>query len=281
MRKYIYCLLFIPFLASTFNRGYGQNYDLSKPTTILNLPDILREVSDITAINSATIGCIQDEKGLLFKYSLKKGQITSQDSFYVNGDYEGIAMVKNDIYVLRSDGIILEIKNGVKGNRQVKTYATNIASNNNEGLCYDKKNDRLLISSKSRSSNSTKDKRMIYAFDLATKKLVQEPVFEIDILGIKNYLTTKYSLTDTVANSIKIKPSAIAIHPFSGKLYMLSASGYLLCVFNNGVLETAERLDPILFNKAEGITFLKNGDMVVSNEGQTGSATLLLFKNGK
>lgn len=278
MIKYIYYLLFIPIIGVTVHIGYAQSYDLDKPNTILYLPSILREVSDITAINSSTIGCIQDEKGLLFKYSLKKGQITSQDSFYVNGDYEGIAKVKNDIYVLRSDGAILEIENGVKGSVNVRIHTTNIPSNNNEGLCYDKKNDRLLISSKSRSSNGTKDKRMIYAFDLITKKLLEEPIFEIDILAIKNSLTTKFSLSDSASNSIRIKPSAIAIHPINGKLYMLSATGYLLCTFVNGAFEKAEMLSPLLFNKAEGITFLKNGDMIVSNEGQAGSATLLVFK---
>lgn len=35
-----------------------------------------------------------------------------------------------------------------------------------------------------------------------------------------------------------------------------------------GNLEYIEQLDPIMFNKAEGITFYDNGDMLITNEGQ-------------
>ena len=37
-------------------------------------------------------------------------------------------------------------------------------------------------------------------------------------------------------------------------------------------------LDPILFNKAEGLAFLPDGTMLVSNEAQHGKPTLLTFK---
>ncbi len=278
MKKYRPGLAAIFSFFLQLNIGFPQTYNLSSPDLKLVLPDILREISDISVVNPTTIACVQDEKGILFKYNVKKNCIATQDSFYVDGDYEGLAVVNKDVYILRADGILIELLNGLKTVENMKTYATGVPAINSEGLCYDKNKNRLLIACKSRSNNIDKDKRMIYAFDLEKKVLSPEPVFEINIPAIKTYLGQKYGLVDSVANAIKFKPSAIAIHPLNGKLYMLSASGKVLCIFNNGNLEYAERLDPLLFNKAEGISFKKNGDMFISNEGQLGKATLLMFK---
>lgn len=38
-----------------------------------------------------------------------------------------------------------------------------------------------------------------------------------------------------------------------------------------------ELLNPLVFNKPEGITFFENGDMMISNEGQHKKPTLLRF----
>jgi hypothetical protein len=38
-----------------------------------------------------------------------------------------------------------------------------------------------------------------------------------------------------------------------------------------------ERLNPDLFNQPEGITFMKNGDLFISNEGKKKSPTLVRF----
>ena len=69
------------------------------------------------------------------------------------------------------------------------------------------------------------------------------------------------------------------IHPLSGKLFLLSAPDHLLFIFKmTGELEHIEVLDQSIFNKPEGIAFLANGDMLISNEGQNKQPTLLRFK---
>ena len=45
----------------------------------------------------------------------------------------------------------------------------------------------------------------------------------------------------------------------------------------NGNLEHIEKLNPVLFNKAEGLSFYPNGDVLISNEGQAHQPTLLKF----
>lgn len=271
------------------NNATVTGYNLSKPDFSFILPDTLREISGLTDIDSVTFACIQDENGILFIYDLLKNEIQKQYSFSIDGDYEGITRVDSSMYILRSDGILFEISNYQSPTFKLTSYATGIPANNNEGLCYDPDNNRLLIASKGKIAKGPeyKDKRVIYGFDIKTKQLTEKPVFEFNLQNIKEYATTnKINLpTKTKKNGqitepfIKFMTSAIAIHPITKKLYLLSASDHLFFIFNptNGDIEHLELLNPDIFNKAEGITFLDNGDMIITNEGQNKNPTLLRF----
>ena len=61
---------------------------------------------------------------------------------------------------------------------------------------------------------------------------------------------------------------------------MLAATDHLLLVFTpEGKIVHLQKLDPAVFNQAEGLTFMENGDMLISNEGgEGGEPTLLRFK---
>jgi uncharacterized protein YjiK len=79
-------------------------------------------------------------------------------------------------------------------------------------------------------------------------------------------------------NSIECKPSAAAINPVNGKLYIIaSLSKTLLQCSVTGQLEAGYGLNPDHFPQPEGITFSPGGDLYISNEGVQGKATLLKF----
>lgn len=263
-------------------------YDLSRPDFSFVLPDTLREISGLTDIDSTTFACIQDENGILFIYDMFKNNIIRQYSFNIDGDYEGITRVDSLMFILRSDGTLFEISNYKSPNFKLTSFTTGIPANNNEGLCYDPDNNRLLIASKGKIAKGPeyKDKRVIYGFDLKTKKLTEKPVFEFDLSGIKQYASTNKIDIPTKTKKkgkitepfIKFMTSAITVHPITKKLYLISASDHLFFIFNiNGDIEHMEPLNPDIFNKAEGITFLDNGDMIITNEGQNKKPTLLRF----
>lgn len=267
-------------------RNYNPvGYDLSKPDKIDVLPGILHEISGITEIDNSTIASIQDENGVLVFYDLSKSRIKNQYIFHNDGDYEGIARTVNTIFVLRSDGILYEIPdyrtNEFAGNK----YKTEIPAKDNEGLCYYKNRNMLLIGPKSEIEGKKKSKRAIYGFSLETKKLLEKPVIKFDLEEIKDY-ATKHKLNLPVTKNkneksepnIELRTSDICIHPITNKLFLISGVEQILFVFDlTGALEYMEKLDPELFNQPEGITFLNNGDMLISNEGGPGKATLLRF----
>jgi len=267
-------------------RKYNSvGYDLSDPDKIDVLPGILHEISGITDIDISTIACIQDENGILVIYDLSKNIIRKYFVFHGDGDYEGIARAGNKIFVLRSDGVLYEIPKYDSAGYTDISYKTKIPAHDNEGLCYDKKNNMLLIGPKSNIDEKSKYKRAIYGFSLETKKLLDKPVIKFDLEAIKEYalnhklnLPVTYNKEKKSEPGIELRTSAIGIHPLTNKLFLISGIEQILYVFDlNGTLDYMEKLDPKLFNQPEGITFLNNGDMLISNEGGQGNATLLRF----
>lgn len=293
MHLHVKLLFFVLFALTSCESAKSQPnklipYTLTAPSERLELPDTLREISGITYLSDSTIACIQDENGIVFIYNFQQKTIQNQFSFHLDGDYEGIAKVDQTLYILRSDGMLFEIKNYLSSNFKMDAFATGIPIANNEGLCYDAKNDRLLIGCKSKLGKGPefKNLRVLYAFDLKTKKLGEKPLYEFNVEQIKHLakknnleLPVKTNKKGEVEPVIKFTTSEVAIHPISKHVYLLSSTDPMLFIFDSeGKLVTLELLDANLFNKAEGITFLPNGDMLISNEGQQHKPTLLRFK---
>lgn len=286
MFKFIY-ILFVCF-SILMNSSSRIGYDFSKPTLNDELPPILHEISGLAIIDSTSIACVQDEDGILFIYNIKSHKITQQHIFGLKGDYEGITLVNDLLYVLRSDGVLFEIKNYKSKKLKVKTYSTRVSAINNEGLCYDVINNRLLIGAKGKinKEQSNKNTRFIYAFDLKTKTLNQSPAFSFNtsdinvtakMLGI-SFPKKQNKKGESIEHGFKFNTSEISIHPITQQLYVLSATDHVLFVFNKtGNLEYVEQLNPIVFNKSEGLDFFMNGDILISNEGQAHKPTLLRF----
>ena len=264
-------------------------YNFKSPDAAIVLPDLLHEVSGITFLDSNTLACVQDENGILFFYDLRKKGITSQKGFSGKGDYEGITRVEDTIYVLRSDGTLYEIADFKSENATVTTFDTDIPSKDNEGLCFDRESNRLLIACKEKTGKGdlSKDNRYIFGFDLSSKKLTEDPVFTFDVDGLKEFAkannielplrNAKKGLA--VEPDLKFHASGIAIHPLTGRIYLLSADDHLLFIFDkSGIVGQIIRLNPALFYQPEGITFLENGDMLISSEGAgRGPAGLIRF----
>jgi hypothetical protein len=266
----------------------NKGYNLTSPDDSIILPDTLQEISGLTGINSTSFACIQDENGIIFIYDMIKNEITNYCNFSKKGDFEGIARVNKSMFVLRSDGVIFEVSDFESTDFETEKYETKIPSNDNEGLCYDPDNNRLLIACKGKigKKDENKDKRFIYAFNLKTKKLSEEPVFSFDLKTIRHFATknkinlptTKKKKGDKKEPILKFRTSEICIQPLTKKLFLLSADDHLLFIFNmKGKIERIEKINPDMFNQAEGLTFFENGDMLISNEGQDKYPTLLKF----
>jgi len=148
-------------------------------------------------------------------------------------------------------------------------YKNNLSAVNDvEGLCYDSKNNQLLLALKGQLHKKDKDCRQIFAFNLVTKQLSDKPVLKIcneDFEALGNM-------------KIKFRPSCLAIHPVSGQIYMVSAeASAILRMWPDGRIIDLANLNTTIFNQPEGITFSPEGTLYISNEGEFGTADIVKF----
>lgn len=285
MKNAVYFLI-----AGCFGLSFASStlfeYNFNSPSSTIQLPEILHEVSGLTVVNETTLACVQDEKGILFLYDIPSKSIKKTIDFHGDGDYEGIAPVGKDMYILRSDGMLFCVENYQSSNFKLDSIQTNIPTLDNEGLCYDKKNKQLLIGAKSKLGKTPEFKyiRAIYGLDLKTKKLSDSPVITLNTQEIVQFakdnniqMHTREGKTGNEPN-LKLKISGVYIHPKTQDVYVLSAADYYLFVLDpSGKLKMIHPLNRELFNKAEGIAIQKNGTIFISNEGQLNHPTILQF----
>jgi uncharacterized protein YjiK len=280
------CIAFISF------RHRKHDYKLAAPEKVYILPAVLHEISGITPLNENEIACVQDELGEIYIYDLRKEKITKEYKTGLVGDYEGITLAGNTLYLLRSDGVLVEYPDYHTPGMKTHEYFLNLPSSNNEGLCYDQRNYRLLIAAKIKpgKDKSTKDERYIYQFDLKTKIPDNKPIIRLNTEEIGAHaVNTGIPVPEKTDKKkgkkpapFNFRPSEIAVHPFNKNIYVLSANDKLLLIMDEkGSIKHLLPLDPVLFNKAEGLAFLADGTMLISNEGQKGEPTLLEFKYEK
>lgn len=223
------------------------------------LPEVLKEVSGIAYLDGNRFACVQDEEGAIFIYNVKDGKIEKRIPFAGPGDYEGITLNGGTAYVVRADGRLYEVPMG-GSKSSVKEFSTPLtAAHNVEGLFYDKSANRLLLAIKN-TDPGNKSYKGIYAFDLATHTFINEPVFKLEL---EHPLWANGSKKKSV-----VKPSALALHPITGDVYIVDGPSARLMVLDaSGNPKKAYSLGKD-YPQAEGITFSPSGNLFISNEGK-------------
>lgn len=232
-----------------------------------DLPAELREVSAIAYVDPKRFACVQDEEGSLYIFNTETNQIERKFRFAGKGDFEGLTLAESTAYVLRSDGVIFEIDNYNSDQAGVKQHATHLtAANDCEGLVWDKKQNRLLVTVKNAEGKAHSP---IYSFDLKAGKMAEQPAFTIDF----NHAVFEKS---GKKKDRRIRPSAIGIHPSTGELYVLEGTNpKLLIMDQNATPQKLVVLDKADFAQPEGLTFSPAGDLFISNEGVKSSGNIL------
>jgi uncharacterized protein YjiK len=286
-----FLLLGLIFCFSTLNSNCVANdqppfsYHLNDPDATFSMPSELKEISGLSLTgNAGMIAAVNDEKGIIYLLGKSDGQIKSRIEFRDEGDYEGIEIVGNDAWVCKSNGTLYHVENYEQPNPQVTSYKSFLSKENDvEGLAYDPVNNRLLIGCKGKGAvqpNAPLNKA-IYAFDLQTKTVSEQPAFLLTEPALKEFLAknggSKASklmedIFQPQEEALKFSPSAIAIHPKTGDVYIASAKGNTLLVLSAaGEILHIEHLKKSVHAQPEGICFDTDGTLYIANEGLDGS----------
>lgn len=280
MFKPIFFAFIALFSVALSAQSAARNYDYDAPQLIGDLPAELDEISGLSMApgHRYELLAIQDEVGKIYRINTKTGALLWAATFWKDGDYEAVEAVGEDIWVAKSTGTLYQVTNAGKTDQAVEKYNTHLTDENDvEGLAYDPLKNRLLLACKKDAKDDGNDKngRYIYSFDLATKTLSERPVFAIELEAVKNYLavcekTTQHEqLCDffLARDEYDLAPSAIAIHPVTGQLFITSSVGKVLMVLNSdGRIDHLERLDKDLYPQPEGLAFDTDGTLYISTE---------------
>jgi len=252
-------------------------YDLNKPMSNFSLPaEELRELSGLspTDSNGILLG-IADERGeIYFIDASKGGAVTRRILFRDKGDFEGVELVGQTIWALKSSGDLFAITDWNNIPPTVEQYKTFLKKSDDlEGLAYDPRRNALLLACKD-DPNSSVDRR-IYAFNLETRVLEENPVYQISPVSVNQYVP----YTDNEKRDY-FSPSGVAIHPITNDVYVISTSLKRIVVldYGTGRIKSVERLNKKMMPQPEGISFDKDGSLYIGSEGKEGLGRLLKFE---
>ncbi|HMQ50227.1 MAG TPA: SdiA-regulated domain-containing protein [Saprospiraceae bacterium] len=281
----------IPPQGITLEPGFHFPYNTGLPEHYFALPGKLEEVSGLSPSNkNGELLAVQDENGIVYKINASTGEVLEEITFWKDGDYEGVEAVGDKIYVVKSSGTLYEISPEKGQEPLVEKYNFFLNEENDvEGLAYDPKNNRLLLACKAKAGQEAtyKKQKGIYAFDLSTKTLSESPVFLISTEMVGQYLDTQPALEkleklteffDPTNADFGFSPSAIAIHPMTGEIYVLSSSGKVLLVMNvQGTVLHLEKLSKKEHAQPEGLCFSPDGTLYIANEGKGADAKIYSY----
>ena len=256
------------------SNGLLREYDFEpEHSTIIKLPESLKEISGLALISENELLTHNDEEGIIYKFNISSGEITGQFKIgdeKIEEDFEGIAAVKDSAYLVTSNGIIYKFFIPLKDERvDFVKFKTFLASGNDiEGICYDESKKSLLLACKNDPGKGFKQVRAVYTFNLNKMSLERKPRFLISLKELEE----KFNIGG-------FAPSGIEINPINNNFFIISANPEAILELSpDGEILNALKLSNKMYKQSEGITFLKNGFMVISDEGQKNPARIAIVK---
>ncbi|UOQ73073.1 SdiA-regulated domain-containing protein [Hymenobacter cellulosilyticus] len=257
-------------------------YDFSRPAATYPMPAELAELSGIALAGTTHITGVEDETGNLYEYNLSTKKVDRVIPFGGSGDYEDLARVGSDWFIMRSDGKLFRYAGG-----KTEEFETGLSfANETEGLTYDAASKTLLVACKAEpGAGLSYSQRAIYRLQPGTFKAEAKPAYVLDVDAIRNSSPAAEAEKSGKKGKKKssgksFSPSAVAVHPVTQHVFVLSAKqNGIVELDQNGQLLAAQPLPADLFPQAEGLAFAPNGDLYVATEAKDADQAMIhLFR---
>lgn len=263
-------LVFISFSCMQQKRVKNPpGYNLSAPVKY-TLSSILTEISGLAFYKGdpEMVYAQEDESGRVYQFDMNDPHLM-HTKFAGKGDYEDIAIAREQVIMLRSDGALFIFPFSELNKHDepiVKTYENLLPKGEYEGMYADEKTGKVFVICKS-CKGSKKDKGTNgFIFNLMTGGVLQ-PAGSFNV-----------TLPDAEKKKSRFAPSALTKNPRTGEWYILSSVNKILVVTDtNWKVKETYPLSVSVFPQPEGIAFDKNYNLYISNEGGLGNGNILKF----
>ncbi len=272
---------------STETLIYRYFKDADKAKSV-KLSKKLDEISGLAVSPDGRLFAHDDELGIVYQLNTKNGNIVKK--FFIgkkkpkNADFEGLCIVGDDFYLITSEGRIFRFPEGDDdAHVEVKDLGTWLTKEHNvEGLCSEPETNSLLLACKGFAGEEYEQSRAIYAFSLDSLRLNKTPRFLISIPEIisKNPRGFSQKLGEffLLVDPKNFSPSGIERHPVTGNFFILSSQSRMIIEIDpQGDILGLINLKSSPHEQPEGITFLKDNTLVISDEAGDGRARLTFY----
>ena len=251
------------------------SYRLAAETaTHWKLPRRLAEISGLAMTVDNRLLAHNDEKGVVYEIDYRNGSIVKAFQLAdmatpVADDFEGIATVDDQVYLVTSAGRLYECSEGADGESVLfNSYATGVGRDCEiEGLAYDESQRELILMCKNPRRADLEEQLAIYHWSIDEKQLIEAARTVIPVIEFSRHIGGK-----------KFQPSGIERHPVSGNYFVVAArQGAIAELTPGGQVVAAKQFSAQWHRQAEGITFAADGVLIVADEGAGGKARLTLY----
>ncbi|HET8624717.1 MAG TPA: hypothetical protein VFM14_14225 [Gemmatimonadales bacterium] len=263
-------------------------YDLTaRPAWQTVLPDELAEISGHAFTPDGRLYAHGDELGVIYRLEPRGGRVlgwftvapTGRDPNLgrkqkgaafrlgaVSGDFEDIAIVGDRFFLVSSNGVLLEFRQGRDGGQvPYQTHTTGLTGKCEiEGLAHDASTRSLLLLCKNPRGKGKETSVELYAWSLKTGRVATEP-----------RLSVPYAALAQATGVAKFNGSAIAANP-NGKSFLLVAGPQQTFaeVDRSGRVLRGGRFARGVYRQPEGAAFAPDGSVLISSEAAGGRATI-------
>ncbi|RKU13129.1 hypothetical protein C6503_16405 [Candidatus Poribacteria bacterium] len=252
-----------------------ESYDLKVETaTHWKLPGRLNEISGLAMTLDNRLMAHNDEKAVIHEIDYQNGVIVK--AFQLadiknpeNDDFEGIATVYDQVYLVTSSGRIYEGSRGTEGEAVLyNIYATGVGRDYEiEGLAYDATQQALLLMCKDARRADLKEQLVIYHWSIDEKQLIEDAHIVIPVIEFTRHIKGK-----------EFQPSGIERHPVSGNYFVVAARQQAIAeIAPRGQVVAVKEFPAQWHRQPEGITFAVDGTLIIADEGSGKKARLTLY----
>lgn len=255
MSKSIFSIALSGVFLTSCAMSEGQKNDFEILNKV-NLDKELKEISGLTYYKEGKLLAIQDEDGKLFLLDENSGEVLNTWKFGKKGDYEGLCVVKEVVYILLSNGDLVRFD--LKTEESSFIENTVFSKQEFEGICYHQLKNQLILSCKTNKSSKNKNLEF-FSYSLTNQTYSTSALFKI----------SKKDIEKSFGMDLPgVKASGIVQNPINNRFYIIASIGSSLLELNEDFELIKVRALNSSFKQPEGICINSNGELLISNEGQ-------------
>lgn len=235
------------------------------------LPRALREISGLAIVDNDRILIHEDETAVVFEFRISTQQVKplfQLDQPVLKLDLEGIAILGRDIYLVTSTGQIYKVANGLERTGVIEDYQ--VFDPGLESVCeveaLDKDlNETALVLVCKRMLEAGADYVSLYRYTPGAARA--EKLFDLAFADLKPIGTRR------------IHPSGISIQ-FDSYIILAGKERLIVQVSKEGEIVSSAKLKKKYHRQSEGIGFLPDHTLVISDEGRYRGGRVTTYKLG-